>query len=686
MSKRVWKLQDFVAHTGHVHCARLGEKSGQVLATGGDDKRVNVWKVGKPNVMMSLAGHSSAVECLVFDKQEEVLVVGCAGGSMQVWNLEYRKMAGTLTGHRTACHAVEFHPYGEFFASGSADTNLKIWDLRRKSCIQTYKGHTGSISCIRFSPHGRWVATGGQDSKVKIWDLTAGKLMRDLDLHKGPINSVAFHPKEYYLATGSQDRTMQLWSLETFKSVGCTELGSSAVQAVKFYVEEQTVISASQDALRIYSTENLNSPVDCIDVDWKGLQDMRLCFPEEKLIAISSEASQLGIWVADLQKKEAAPRNAPGGYGARNNAGGASRGTNPPGGYSAAAMAKSAAADRPAERQPERSAPARPKVSPANSAQPDTEPEPEERRPRSQQQQPPVTQATPSRPVRRPADPVPVPGPAAAQAQPSTEESAPRLQDDRVGNAAGRNNGRSAAQELRQDPPVGRLDAPQNRENGFHPGRGERSPPRDRSPVQAERPITPSEHFGGSVGTTTPPARPTTKTDRETIRSLGENNPQMIGMLTKRLNQQQRVIELWGKGTLGRLGEVIQTPQDHAVMCDFLQAVMRNNLVVNLNLDAAKAMLPILTEIVASKHEAFAVTAIRFSEVLLQQFMGVITDTRRSCSNIPAHQLDLTREERLRKCNGCYEAFRDIRNVLGTSRWAEHGASLCGSLDVFLAS
>eukprot|EP00928_Gymnodinium_smaydae_P064891 TRINITY_DN48127_c0_g1_i1.p1 TRINITY_DN48127_c0_g1~~TRINITY_DN48127_c0_g1_i1.p1 ORF type:complete len:132 (+),score=24.99 TRINITY_DN48127_c0_g1_i1:206-601(+) len=126
-SKRVWKLQDFVAHSGRAHCARLGEKSGQVLATGGDDKRVNIWKVGKPQAMMSLTGHQSAVECLVFDKQEEVLVVGCGGGSIQVWNLEYRKMAGTLAGHRTACESVEFHPYGEFFASGSADTNLKIW-------------------------------------------------------------------------------------------------------------------------------------------------------------------------------------------------------------------------------------------------------------------------------------------------------------------------------------------------------------------------------------------------------------------------------------------------------------------------------------------------------------------------------------------------------------------------------
>merc|ERR550514_1048023 len=106
-------------------------------------------------------------------------------------------------------------------------------------------------------------------------------------------------------------------------------------------------------------------------------------------------------------------------------------------------------------------------------------------------------------------------------------------------------------------------------------------------------------------------------------------------MLTKRLNQQKRVIELWVKGSLVGLCDIIQTPQDHAVMCDFLRAVMRSNLVANLNLDAAKSMLPILSEIVASKHEAFAVTSIRFVEVLLQQFMGVITDTRRSCGSIP---------------------------------------------------
>ncbi len=41
----------------------------QVLATGGDDRRVNVWALGKPNALMSLTGHTSAVECVTFDSQ-----------------------------------------------------------------------------------------------------------------------------------------------------------------------------------------------------------------------------------------------------------------------------------------------------------------------------------------------------------------------------------------------------------------------------------------------------------------------------------------------------------------------------------------------------------------------------------------------------------------------------------------
>ena len=45
-------LDDFVAHGSAVTCLALGQKSGRVMVTGGDDAKVNLWAVGKPNCIM----------------------------------------------------------------------------------------------------------------------------------------------------------------------------------------------------------------------------------------------------------------------------------------------------------------------------------------------------------------------------------------------------------------------------------------------------------------------------------------------------------------------------------------------------------------------------------------------------------------------------------------------------------
>lgn len=672
MSKRVWKLQEFVAHSGRVHCARLGEKSGQVLATGGDDKRVNIWKIGKCSAMMSLSGQTSAVECCVFDKQEEVLVVGTAGGSMQVWNLEYRKMAGTLTGHRTACNSVEFHPYGEFFASGSADTNLKIWDLRRKSCIQTYKGHTGTINTIRFSPHGRWVATGGQDSQVKIWDLTAGKLMKDLDLHKGAITSLAFHPKEYLLASGSNDRTMKLWSLETFKSVGSTDLGSSSVQAVKFYVEEQAVLSASQDALRVYSTDSLSSPVDVIDVDWRGLQDMRLCLPEDKLMGVSSDASSMSVWVADLDKREAGAvkPSAAGSYsrplatkasGPTGSAGG------PPSSVARAPQARSSSGGPSGDDQESRRSPVLPRPSQNGSSE-------EPSRPSRLQ---PETQAQRGSTSPKAFASVPTPQPSDVAAGPPQEAPSAPVRDQAYGS--------KKREELRPQA----LEQP-SQQVGYSPKAlgGQALAPfpevADSSPVAASAEKDAMPQGSKSPAAPSKPQPSVLDAGADQVSQLALQHPQMMGVLQRRSTQVRRAKDLWAQGNLSSLAQGLQFPQDHAVICDFARAVMREKMVGALNLDACQALLPVMRDLMNSKYEDFALTGHQFAELLLQHFGDLITETRQSCAGIPERQLDLAREERLRKCNACHSEFKEIQKSLAEGRLAGRFVSFRAALQTFL--
>ena len=265
-----------------MNCLKIGRKSSGVMVTGGEDRRVNLFAIGKPGAILSMTGHQSPVECVTFDRDEEVVVAGAAGGTLKLWDLESAKVVRTLVGHRSNCTSVDFHPFGEFFASGSLDTNLKIWDVRRKGCIHTYKGHDRGVGVCKFSPDGKWVVSGGQDGRVRLWDLTAGKLLKQLHVHDGPVTSIEFHPNELLLATGSADRTVKFWDLEMFGMVDeCVE--STGVKSMLFHPDGRNLLTGTSEFLKVWGWEPSISR-DAVDVSWRNLQD--LSTRENKLLYV----------------------------------------------------------------------------------------------------------------------------------------------------------------------------------------------------------------------------------------------------------------------------------------------------------------------------------------------------------------------------------------------------------------
>ena len=41
-----------MAHGSNVSCLSVGPSSARVMVTGGEDRKVNMWAVGKPNVIL----------------------------------------------------------------------------------------------------------------------------------------------------------------------------------------------------------------------------------------------------------------------------------------------------------------------------------------------------------------------------------------------------------------------------------------------------------------------------------------------------------------------------------------------------------------------------------------------------------------------------------------------------------
>nr|XP_043607487.1 katanin p80 WD40 repeat-containing subunit B1 homolog KTN80.4-like [Erigeron canadensis] len=300
-TKRAYKLQEFVAHESSVNCLKIGRKSSRVLVTGGEDHKVNLWAIGKPNPILSLSGHSSGIDSVSFDSSEDMVAAGAASGTIKLWDLDEAKIVRTLTGHRSNCISLDFHPFGEFFASGSLDTNLKIWDIRRKGCIHTYKGHTRGVNAIRFTPDGRWVVSGGEDNSVKLWDLTAGKLLHDFKFHEGQVQCIEFHPNEFLMATGSADKTVKFWDLETLELIGSAGPETSGVRCMQFNPDGRTLLCGLNESLKVFSWEPIRTH-DAVDVGWSKLLDLNM--HEGKLLACSYNQSCVGVWVVDISITE----------------------------------------------------------------------------------------------------------------------------------------------------------------------------------------------------------------------------------------------------------------------------------------------------------------------------------------------------------------------------------------------
>uniref|UniRef100_A0A4W5L8Z7 Katanin p80 WD40 repeat-containing subunit B1 n=1 Tax=Hucho hucho TaxID=62062 RepID=A0A4W5L8Z7_9TELE len=289
-TKTSWRLQEIAAHSSNVACLALGKNSGRLLATGGEDCRVNIWAVSKPNCIMSLTGHNNPVECVKFNNSEEQVVAGSQSGSLRVWDLEAAKILRTLMGHKANICSLDFHPFGEYLASGSMDTNIKV-------CMCA--GHTQAVRCLAFSPDGKWLASASDDSTIKLWDLTAGKMITEFTAHTGAINILQFHPNEYLLASGSSDRTIKLWDLEKFKMIGSSEGEMGPVRCLAFNLDGCCLYSGAVDSLRVYGWEP-DRCFDVVPVGWGKVADLAIC--NHQLIGVSYNLANVSSYVVDLTR------------------------------------------------------------------------------------------------------------------------------------------------------------------------------------------------------------------------------------------------------------------------------------------------------------------------------------------------------------------------------------------------
>eukprot|EP01006_Ploeotia_vitrea_P050722 TRINITY_DN67490_c11_g1_i1.p1 TRINITY_DN67490_c11_g1~~TRINITY_DN67490_c11_g1_i1.p1 ORF type:complete len:701 (-),score=25.99 TRINITY_DN67490_c11_g1_i1:1322-3361(-) len=653
MSRKASKIQEFMSNQGVVNCAKWGKSSGQLVALGGEDRKVNVWKLGNPNIVAALHGHTSNVKSVVFDYEENVVVSGSSGGSIKVWDLNTEKAVKSFNcGHKIDVTCLDYHPFGNFFCSGSADTNLKVWDLRKKNFLQTYKGHTEPVNCVKFSPDGRWVVSGGADGVVKLWDLTAGKQMEDFHRHEGPITCIDFHPNEFLLAVGSQDRTITFWDLDKFQPISQAPFDTRPIRCVKFTPDGGALCSATSDLLKVWAWE----PVHChdqVDVRWQNVDDLFVHEKNGELYGVSYIESFVSIWMVKLQKMQPFQSGNYPMSPASDDDGGRTGVTSHI--LSGTGIAHSHILSSPANNGPPRAS-MQPQTHDRSSVGPtNTRPTPDRASTHSR-----VTQEHPTDDKYKPRRQSNTTHQVVVNENASVQHSEQIARDAPAGDRANPSHPTSHASiqqphHQTHQPPTVTI----NEQIGASPLQ-----PRDRpTPVHpyGDTRVIPSNHgvpLELDIQQWGKPPQPAGKPDAVLVAEILEDHEAMTKVLQQRLTHVKVLKSLWGQDKKGAIFRVNQL-RDNGISVDFLRQVMKSKE-KELTLDMCVSLLPIIRETLNSNYETYLSTALDCSLTLWRAFGDLINKTLSQRS----HAVDLSLEERKDKCRIARSLFAEVRQTV----------------------
>ncbi|NXO01924.1 KTNB1 protein, partial [Rhinopomastus cyanomelas] len=635
--------EEITAHSSNVSSLVLGKSSGRLLVTGGDDCRVNIWSVSKPNCIMSLTGHTTPVESLQINTNEELIVAGSQSGSIRVWDLGAAKILRTLLGHKANICSLDFHPFGSFVASGSLDTNIKLWDVRRKGCVFRYKGHTEAVRCLRFSPDGKWLASAADDHTVKLWDLAAGKIMFEFTGHTGPVTVVEFHPNEYLLASGSSDRTVRFWDLEKFQVVSCIEEEATPVRCVLFNPDGCCLYSGFQDSLRVYGWE----PERCFDVvlvNWGKVADLSIC--NSQLIGVSFAQNTVSSFVVDLNrvtKSDSIPHRL-----VRDN-----EPLVPP---TPTGSSIRRIYDRPSTSC---SKPQRVKHnSESERRSPSSEDDRDEKESKAEIQNP-----EDYKEIFQPKN-------AICRTPPRNNEPFPAPPEDEPVTAK---EATKPIQAVEVQTPLPKQELVQLL-SLFLP----QSDPVQRPPIASSTPLTRTElsvipaarnePIGLNASDFLPAVKNQSQTelvDEEAMSQIRKGHETMCVVLTSRHKNLDTVRAVWSTGDIkARMRRCNSV--DSAVAINDLSVVVDLLNIVNQKaslwkLDLCTIILPQIEKLLQSKYESYVQTGCTSLKLILQRFLPLITDI---LAAPPSVGVDISREERLHKCKLCYKQLKNISNIV----------------------
>ena len=165
---------------------------GRLLATGGVDHVVRIWKASNGTLRHTLEGHVGQISAVAFSPRGVTVASASTDGIGRVWRVSDGQVVSVLSGHTNFLLDIDYSPDGEQVVTASSDRTARTWKAETGELLATYAGSTERVTSASFAGTNLRIVTASLDGTARTWDTVVQPELPIVASLGAPVTQVAF--------------------------------------------------------------------------------------------------------------------------------------------------------------------------------------------------------------------------------------------------------------------------------------------------------------------------------------------------------------------------------------------------------------------------------------------------------------------------------------------------------------